>query len=112
MAQKFNTINEEKHFIREFSTVPNNREFVKLKTRVANGRDFRDTNKTILEKVEVRMFLCEDYGPGSLATIEVLDAARKYAATNERFDQELKTLSASSAMKHKRLAEMCQSTKV
>ena len=43
-----------------------------------------------------------------MATIGVLDAARRYAATNERFDKELKALSASATMEHKRLVEMCK----
>ena len=62
----------------------------------------------ILPKFEARMVLCKDYGPGSLATIGFLDAARRYAATNERFDQELKALSASATMEHKRLVDMCK----
>ena len=52
------------------------------------------------------MLLSKDYGPGSLATIGVLDAARRYASTNERFDQELKALSTLAAMEHKRFVEM------
>ena len=98
VATNFNAVKEGKKLIKEFSTVPNNREFIKLKIRVANGRDLTDINKTILAKFEARMILCKDYGPGSLATIGVLDAARRYAATNERFDQELNALSASSAV--------------
>ena len=52
------------------------------------------------------MVLSKDYGPGSLATIGVLDSARRYASTNERFDQELKALSTLAAMEHKRFVEM------
>ena len=46
---------------------------------MATGRDLTDINKTVLAKLEARTVLCKDYGSGSLATIAVLDAARRYA---------------------------------
>ena len=69
-----------------------------MKKKVATGRDLTDINKTVLAKLEARTILFKDYGSGSLATIAVLDAARRYAATNERFDQELKALFATFAV--------------
>ena len=97
MATNFNAVKEEKKLSKN-STLYRTTASFKLKTRVATGRDLTDINKTVLAKLEALTVLCKDYGPGSLATIAVLDAARRYAATNERFDQELNALSASSAV--------------
>ena len=78
VAMNFNAVKEGK-ILSKNSTLYRTTASFKLKTKVATGRDLTDINKTVLAKLEARTVLCKDYGSGSLATIAVLDAARRYA---------------------------------
>jgi hypothetical protein len=60
---------------------------------VGRGKtDLTQTSEfTPVVEIEALTVLCKDYGPGSLATIGVLDAARRYAATNEQMSDSIRS---------------------